>query len=106
MTFDFSEHRLRDGAYSKSPTTFLDAAPKELLSAIMEIALIETGSRSAREHWQQVQLHNLLNHAAQRSDFWRSRIGRRETSDVDLSSLPILTRQFIDIPLRPLARRE
>jgi phenylacetate-CoA ligase len=93
MRFDFSEHCLRHGGYSKSPMTFLDAVPKALLSAIMDIALIETGSRSAREHWQQVQLRNLLNHVTQRSAFWRSRVGRRNASDVDLASLPILTRQ-------------
>ncbi len=61
--------------------------------ALTEIALIETGSRSAREHWQQVQLRNLVSHATQRSAFWRSRIGGRKASDIDLASLPILTRQ-------------
>jgi phenylacetate-CoA ligase len=80
MTFDLTGHRLRHGAYSKAP-------------AIMEITLIEMGGRSAREHWQQIQLRNLLNHATQRSAFWRSRIGPKEASDADLASLPILTRQ-------------
>ena len=93
MTFDFSEYWLRYGGFSKSPMTFLDSEPKAVLSAIMEIALIETGSRSARERWQQIQFRNLLNHATQRSAFWRSRIRRRKASDVDLASLPILTRQ-------------
>jgi phenylacetate-CoA ligase len=93
MTFDFSGYRLRYEAFSKAPMTMLDAAPKEMLSAIMEITLIEMGGRAAREHWQQTQLRNLLNHAAQRSTFWRSRIGRRMASDADLPSLPILTRQ-------------
>jgi phenylacetate-CoA ligase len=93
MTFDFSGYRLRYEAFSKAPMTMLDAAPKEMLSAIMEITLIEMGSRSAREHWQQTQLRNLLNFATQRSTFWRSRIGRRKASDADLPSLPILTRQ-------------
>jgi phenylacetate-CoA ligase len=97
MTFDLTGHRLRHGAYSKAPMTLLDAAPKEMLSAVMEITLIEMGSRSAREHWQRTQLRNLLNHATQRSAFWRSRISRRGVSDADLGSLPILTRQDLRI---------
>ena len=93
MTFDFSGYRLRPRAYSKTPMTMLDAGPKEMLSAIMEIALIEAGNRSAREHWQEVQLRNLLNHTAQNSIFWRLRIGRTGASNVDLAALPVLTRQ-------------
>ena len=77
MIFDFSGYRLRNKAYSEKPMTMLDLEPKAMLSAITEIALIETGSRSAREHWQQIQLRNLVSHATQRSAFWRSRIGDR-----------------------------
>ena len=73
--------------------TILDPEPRALLSAITEIVLIETGSRSACEHWQQIQLRNLINHVTQRSAFWRARIGGRKASDIDLASLPILTRQ-------------
>jgi phenylacetate-coenzyme A ligase PaaK-like adenylate-forming protein len=93
MIFDFSGYRLRNRAYSEKPMTILDPEPRAMLSAITEIALIETGSRSAREHWQQIQLRNLLNHITQRSAFWRARIGSRKASDIDLASLPILTRQ-------------
>ena len=47
----------------------------------------------ARENWQAAQLRNLLAHAAQRSSFWRQRIGpRKNYADVRLSSLPALTR--------------
>ncbi len=97
MIFDFSGYRLRNRGYSKTPMTILDVGspPRDMLAAITEITLIETGSRSAREHWQQIQLRNLLNHAAQRSAFWRSRIGNRKASDIDLASLPILTRQDV-----------
>ena len=62
MIFDFSGYRLRNGGYSETPMTILDPEPRALLSAITEIALIETGNRSAREHWQQIQLRNLVNH--------------------------------------------
>src|SRR5437763_8421841 len=93
MMFDFSGYRLRKGGYSETPMTILDPQPRAMLSAITEIALIETGNRSAREHWQQIQLRNLLNHATQCSDFWRSRIGTGKASDINLASLPILTRQ-------------
>ncbi len=93
MIFDFSGYRLRNRGYSEKPMTILDPEPRALLLALTEIALIETGGRSAREHWQQVQLRNLVSHATQRSAFWRSRIGGRKASDIDLASLPILTRQ-------------
>ena len=93
MIFDFSGYRLRNRGYSEKPMTILDPEPRAMLSAITEIALIETGNRSAREHWQQIQLRNLVNHLTQRSAFWRSRIGMRKASDIDLASLPILTRQ-------------
>jgi phenylacetate-CoA ligase len=95
MNFDFSGYRLRNRAYSERPMTLLDPEPKAILSNLTEIALIETGNRSACEHWQQLQLRNLLNHATQRSAFWRSRIGGRRISDIDLASLPILTRQDV-----------
>jgi phenylacetate-coenzyme A ligase PaaK-like adenylate-forming protein len=93
MTFDFSGYHLRNRAYSEKPMTILDPEPKALLSAITEITLIETGSRASREHWQQIQLRNLINHVTQRSAFWRSRMGSRKASDIDLSALPVLTRQ-------------
>ena len=93
MTFDFSGYRIGNRGYSEKPMTILDPEPKAVLSTVMEIAMIETCSRSAREHWQQIQLRNLVNHAIQRSAFWRSRIGRRRASDIDLAALPILTRQ-------------
>src|SRR2546423_14069965 len=92
MNFDFSGYRLRNDAYSERPMTILDPEPRAMLSAITEIALIETGSRSARERWQQLQLRNLFDHVGQRSPFWRARIRRKKSSDIDLASLPILTR--------------
>src|SRR2546423_14424685 len=95
MIFDVSGYQLRKDAYSEKPMTILDPEPRAMLSAIMEIALIETGSRAAREHWQQKELRSLLNHASQRSAFWRARIGGRKASDIDLTSLPILTRQEV-----------
>ena len=93
MNFDLFEHRLHRDGYSEKPMTFLDPEPNAMLSAVTGIALIENGSRSARERWQKVQLRNLVNHVTQRSAFWRARIGNRKASDVDLVRLPILTRQ-------------
>src|SRR6476660_304057 len=95
MIFDFSGYRLRNKAYSAMPMTILDPEPRALLSAITEIALIETGNRSARKHLQQFQLRTLVNHVTQRSAFWRSRIGSKKASDIDLASLPILTRHDV-----------
>src|SRR6476619_3401780 len=95
--FDFSAYGLHNRGYSKTPMIILDpgAPPRNMLAAITEIALIETGSRSAREYCQHIQRRNLVKHAAQRSAFWRSRIGNRKASDIDLASLPILTRQDV-----------
>jgi phenylacetate-CoA ligase len=93
MDFDFSTYPLRNRGYSGRPMSILDPEASAMLSAITEVALIESGDRSARELWQQMQLCNLVKHATQRSGFWRSRIGNRGLSDIDLASLPILTRQ-------------
>ncbi len=76
--------------------TILDAAePKAMLCAIVEVALLETGNRHARERWQQTQLCNLLKHVSQRSAFWKKRIGEKKSSDIKLAALPILTRQDV-----------
>ncbi len=93
MKIDFSSLPLAPHAFSEKPLTFCDSEHKRVLSSIMDILLVETGSRVARENWQAAQLRNLLAHAAQRSSFWRQRIGpRKNYADVKLSSLPALTR--------------
>jgi phenylacetate-coenzyme A ligase PaaK-like adenylate-forming protein len=92
MNFDFSAYPLRNRGYSTSPMTILDTEPQAMLCGIMELALIETGNRSGREHWQRTQLRNLIKHAIGRSAFWRSRLGGRRLSDIELASLPTLTR--------------
>lgn len=95
MRFDFSQLPLGSRAFSNKPMTFCDPVPRNFLSAIMELLAIETGNRKAREHWQKMQLGNLLKHASQRSGFWRQKIGTRKIADVTLSSLPILGRSDI-----------
>jgi len=92
MRFDFSGMPMRDRAFSERPMTFCDPEPKNFLSAILDIAAIETGNPPARERWQTVQLNNLIKHAAERSNFWRQRIGSRKLSGVTLPSLPLLER--------------
>jgi phenylacetate-coenzyme A ligase PaaK-like adenylate-forming protein len=93
MIFDFSGCPLRDCGYSQRPMTILDPEAKAVLSAIMEIALLETNSRTVCDEWQQVQLRNLTRHAVERSPFWRARANNRRNGDIELASLPILTRQ-------------
>jgi len=95
MRLDFSEVPLKNRAFSENPMTFIDHAPKNFLGAIIDLVAIETGNRTAREHWQQKQLQNLLQHAAQRSAFWRKRIGTRKINGISLSDLPILTRSDV-----------
>jgi phenylacetate-coenzyme A ligase PaaK-like adenylate-forming protein len=93
MILDFSQLPMRKMAFSKRPATFLDDEPRQLLSTMVDMAALETGAREAREHWQQQQLENLIRHATQRSDFWRKRAGVRRIDGIDLSKLPVLTRQ-------------
>ena len=92
MRLDFSDLPLTNRAFSEKPMTFIDPAPKNFLAEVIELVAIETGNRTAREYWQQKQLQNLLQYAAQRSAFWRKRIGTRKISGISLSRLPILTR--------------
>ena len=95
MRFDFSKVPLKNRAFSEKPMTFIDPAPKNFLAAIIDLVAIETGNRAAREHWQHKQLQNLLQHAAQRSAFWRERIGNQKIKDISLSDLPILARSDV-----------
>src|SRR5262245_19900866 len=95
MSLDFSDIPLRNRAFSEKAMTFIDQAPKNFLSAIMDLIAIETGNRTAREHWQKRQLQNLLQHAAQRSAFWQKRIGTDKITNINLSDLHILTRHEV-----------
>jgi len=95
MRLDFSQLPLKNKAFSEKPMTFFEPHPIKFLSAIFELTALETGNRKAREYWQATQLRNLLMHAAQRSAFWRERIGNRKISNITLSSLPILNRSEI-----------
>lgn len=92
MRFDFSGMPIGERAFSERPMTFSDPDPKNFLSAILDIGALETGNPLARERWQAAQLDNLVKHAAERSAFWRQRIGARKLSGVTLSSLPVLER--------------
>ena len=95
MRLDFSDMPIRKQAFSKKPMTFCDPEPKNFLSTILDIGAIETGDPIAREYWQTAQLYNLVRHAAERSPFWRQRIGARDFAGVTLSSLPILDRNTV-----------
>jgi phenylacetate-CoA ligase len=95
MMLDFSALPFKNRAFSEKPMTFIDKAPRDFLSAIIDLIAIETGNRTAREYWQNKQLQNLLQHAVQRSAFWRKRIGTKRIKDINLSDLPVLTRSDI-----------
>jgi phenylacetate-CoA ligase len=49
MRLDFSDMPIRKRAFSEKPMTFCDPEPKNFLSAILDIAAIETGNPLARE---------------------------------------------------------
>ena len=91
MKFDFSDFPLANRGYSERPMMFLDEDSSSALTAVLELALIETGKRAAWERWQKAQLRNLYMHAIQRSAFWRDRMQMR-TPDSKLNTLPVLTR--------------
>ncbi|MGP8232423.1 MAG: phenylacetate--CoA ligase family protein [Methylovirgula sp.] len=93
MKLDFSALPLRPNALSQAPMRFCEPNYKNTLSSLMDLVLIETGPRTARENWQAAQLRNLLAHAIQRSPFWRQRLGALlEPAKAPLASLPVLTR--------------
>jgi phenylacetate-coenzyme A ligase PaaK-like adenylate-forming protein len=100
MRFDFSDARFRRRAFSEKPMSFIDQEPKAMLAAIIDLVAIETGNRDARDYWQQKQLENLLRYAAQRSAFWRKRIGIKKINGIKLSDLPILTRSDLTNQVR------
>jgi phenylacetate-CoA ligase len=91
MKFDFSKYTVSGRGYSERPMAFLDMVSGKMLGGVFELALIETGNRAARAQWQKTQLRNLSAHVAQRSGFWRSRIGTKRPES-NLEALPILTR--------------
>jgi phenylacetate-coenzyme A ligase PaaK-like adenylate-forming protein len=90
MRFDFSSLPFNARAFSDKPMAFAQPEVGRFFSAILDLAAIETGPRAAREAWQRAQLRNLLRHAANRSPFWRGRIGAGPGASLD--SLPILRR--------------
>jgi phenylacetate-coenzyme A ligase PaaK-like adenylate-forming protein len=95
MPLNFSDIPLQNRAFSERPMTFVDQAPKNFLSAIIDLIAIETGNRTAREHWQKKQVQNLLHHATQKSAFWRKRVEANTIDHANLSDLPILTRHEV-----------
>src|SRR5262249_34029599 len=92
MRLDFSGLPLKNRAFSQRPMAFLDQEAKTFLSAVLDLAAIETGNRVACEFWQQRQLQNLLKHAVERSPLWQRRIGTRKIAGIRLDDLPIQTR--------------
>jgi len=90
MRFDFSSFPFKERAFSDKPMTFGQPEVGRFFSAIFDLAAVETGPRATRQVWQEAQLRNLLRHAANRSPFWRGRIGAG--SGASLDRLPILRR--------------
>jgi phenylacetate-CoA ligase len=95
MLFDLSKVELKNRAFSERPMTFIDQESKNFLAAVLDLVAIETGNPAARKYWQQKQLQNLLQHAAQTSEFWRKRLGAKKAKDIELSDLPVLQRSDV-----------
>src|ERR1700678_1182817 len=92
MRLDFSQLPLKEIAFSELPMGFLESTASNFLGAVVDLVAIETGNRVAREQWQQMQLPNLLMHAAQNSPIWKNRFGVRRIKGIRLGDLPIQTR--------------
>ena len=92
----FSNFSFADHGYSAQPQTILDAQERTAFSMVMELILLETGGRAARERWQEAQLANLLSHAARRSAFWTKRLEGKKPGAVRLSRLPEMTREDLN----------
>jgi phenylacetate-CoA ligase len=84
------ERSLLPSAFSTQPLELLPRSAQVQLSNISAMQLLETGDRVARETWQRAQLGNVLNHAAQKSPWWRERI---LSAPEGFASLPPLTRR-------------
>jgi phenylacetate-CoA ligase len=95
MLFDLSKVELKNRAFSERPMTFIDQESKNFLAAVLDLVAIETGNRAARKYWQQKQLQNLLQHAVQKSEFWRKRLGSKHAKDIQLSDLAVLDRSDV-----------
>jgi phenylacetate-CoA ligase len=98
MKLEFSTLPFRSRAFNEDPMKFVEPEPKSFLSAMIDLIMIETGKRKARENWQKAQLRNLLKHAYERSPFWGKRIATRKSSGLTLRDLPILTRNDVIHP--------
>jgi phenylacetate-CoA ligase len=95
MFSDLTARPLNPDAYGDRPFALLDQAAQHDLATITAIDLIENGDRTAREHWQNRQLTNLLRHAHARSKFWRQRMPSRMINHGIMKYLPIQSREDI-----------
>lgn len=95
MDFGFLRTGMKKTAFSKRPFSILDHSERDAFTSVMEILLLETGDRQAREEWQEQQLVALLSHAKKRSAFWRNRAGLVKPSLKNLKYLPVLMRKDV-----------
>ena len=93
MDFRFLSDRMKSSAFSSRPFSFLDTKERDAFALVMEILLLETGSRRSCETWQHNQLAALSGQARKRSKFWADRITKVPKNMNDLKNLPILTRK-------------
>ena len=61
MFSDSFNKNITINAFSEKPFTFLNPQAHDNVAAIIEINLIENGSRASRENWQLKQLNNGTN---------------------------------------------
>ena len=89
---NFSQIPLKPAAYSGASFQFLGMQESSAFSLLMQIILLETGDRAARNNWTAAHITSLLKHASSRSAYWRERLGSTGSAD-SLDGLPILSRR-------------
>ncbi len=91
----FSGHEIKSDAFSTLPFNFVRPEDKPAFGMLSEIILLEMSTRAARRNWAAAQLKNLLDHAWQRSRFWRDRLSAVGPKHRKLSKIPPLTREEV-----------
>lgn len=84
---------LNEKSFSNKPMTFIDAEAKNAISNILDILIVETGDRRARERWQEKQLENLASFVCLRSKFWKGRLGSERNAFRRLKEIPVFSRK-------------
>jgi phenylacetate-CoA ligase len=97
---NFSKHPVDPPAFSRDRFSILTPEAKSRFGLMMEIILLETSPRAAREAWQAEQLENLVRHAIDRSAYWSEAFKGVKRKTGRLGGLPAFTRDELNRQVR------